>query len=88
MKGLFMHLSDGLHTYGIQAINDAKIYDKLRFYFFNSGNNNWFLQGDSMMTSKDKSWLFIEFLNVPLNDSTALALCEKIAKDIGEHLQI
>lgn len=88
MKGLFMHLSDGLHTYGIQAINDAKIYDKLKAYFFNSGNNNWFLQGDSMTWQKDKSWLFIEFLGESLTDSTALALCEKIAKDIGEHLQI
>jgi len=88
MKGLFIHKEEpGLHCWGIQAINSPSIYDKLKAYFYAQSKFSWFLQGDSMMSSKDKSWLFIEFFE-PLNAVTAKALCQKIAKDIGETLEI
>jgi hypothetical protein len=56
LKGLYLSLHDGCHTYGIQAINDPIAYDKLLSLFY-SMEYAWFKQGDS----RDKSWLYIEF---------------------------
>jgi hypothetical protein len=96
LNGLYMHLQDGIHGYGIQAINNPAVYAELERFFYrtNSDQNSplygkWFRQGDSAFPNKeDKSWLFIEFLGQDLDDDSALAQCEAIARSIGCELQI
>jgi hypothetical protein len=88
LKGLYMSLPDCGHTYGIQAINNDRIYDCLFEYWRHNNQGKWFLQGNSAHGTGDKEWLYIEFLGQSLDDDSALAICEEIARVIGCELQI
>ena len=93
LNGLYLELPSCGHTYGISAINNTIIYDKLHAWFF----RNWktlriFLQSDSDVNNygrpEDKSYLFIEFLGMNLDDDRALMVSELIANELKEELKI
>lgn len=89
LKGLYMHVPECGHTYGISSINEPDLYDKLRSLFFQYKRWGWFLQSDSERTcTGNKSYLFIEFLGQSLNDNSALEQCEFIASELGVPLNI
>jgi len=93
MNGLYLQLPDGIHTFGLWAINNPKIYDELdRISREHPKSSLWFRQSDSLdiksFKHQNKSFLFIEFLGQELDDNSALKQCEEIAEIIGYPLQI
>jgi hypothetical protein len=89
LKGLYMHVPECGHTYGISSINEPDLYDRLRSLFFQNRGGRWFLQSESERTCLgDKSFLFIEFLGQSLNDDSALEQCEQIASELRVPLNI
>jgi len=60
LKGLYMHVPECGHTYGISSINEPDLYDRLQSLFFQNRGGRWFLQSESERTCLgDKSFLFI-----------------------------
>ena len=87
LKGLYMVSPDGIHSYGIQSINDKNSYDKLKKFFFEEHDSRLFLQSDSgVLNPDDKSYLFIEYLGFKPDEFIAIQESDYIAKKIGEEL--
>ena len=88
LKGLYMVFPDGMHTFGIQSINDEDSYNKLKKFFFEENDSRLFLQSDSgIQNPEDKSYLFIEYLGFKPDDFIAMQESEYIAKKIGLELK-
>ena len=87
LKGLYIVSPDGIHTFGIQSINDEESYDELKKFFFEEKDSRLFLQSDSgIQNPEDKSYLFIEYLGFKPDEFIAMQESEYIAKKIGIEL--
>ena len=93
MKGLYLRFPDGHHTWGLEAHNDSRVYDKLSVWWSIRRNEpeyknlGAFRQGDSeFMTIHNKEWLYIEFLGA-YAEADVLEIAEKIAKELHEELK-
>jgi len=92
LKGLYLRFPDGMHTWGLEALNDKKLYDKLFMWWMKSKEKGYeklgaFKQGDSeFMSPHGKEWLYIEFLGT-YAEADVLEIAEKIAKELNEELK-
>ncbi len=84
LKGLYMVFPDGMHTFGIQSINDEDSYNKLKQFFFEEHDSRLFLQSDSgIQDPGNRSYLFIEYFGFNPDEFIAMQESEYIAKKIG-----